>query len=236
MGYKRYLPLGKVEILAENLDRWGADEILLHCIDRSSLNLGPDFVLLERLGRIGLGTPLIYGGGIRSVDEGIQAIKLGADRICVDALLRDAPEVVAELSRRLGAQALIAALPLSIEDGVLQWLDYRHRTTRPADKLAFKFLHEKTVSEALVIDWKNEGYACRFDQQILEQFPLSNVPIIVFGGLSDASQLRQVLESPQVVAAAVGNFLNYREHAILQLKKQLAGLPVRMPIFFAEQG
>ena len=28
-GYARHLPLGRPEILAENLDRWGADEILV---------------------------------------------------------------------------------------------------------------------------------------------------------------------------------------------------------------
>ena len=35
-GYERYLPLGRPEVIAENLDRWGADEILLQCIDRST--------------------------------------------------------------------------------------------------------------------------------------------------------------------------------------------------------
>ncbi len=34
--YNRYLPLGRPEAIVENLDRWGADEILIHCIDRSS--------------------------------------------------------------------------------------------------------------------------------------------------------------------------------------------------------
>jgi len=33
-GYNRYLPLGDPGILAENLDRWRADEILVSCIDR----------------------------------------------------------------------------------------------------------------------------------------------------------------------------------------------------------
>lgn len=228
-GYKRYLPLGTPEILAENLDRWGADEILLQCIDRSTKKLGPEFALLERVGKMGLGTPLIYGGGIRTVDEGIQAVKLGADRICVDALLRDAPEVVGELSRRLGAQALIASLPLSIEKGVPHLLDYRLRESKPLNDLFLRLLQENVVSETLIIDWKNEGKSFGFDIQLLEKFPLPNVPIIAFGGLSEATQLRHVLGFSQVVAVAVGNFLNYREHAILHLKEQLAGLPLRMP-------
>ena len=39
-GFRSYLPLGRPEVLAENLDRWGADEIILQCIDRG--DLGPD--------------------------------------------------------------------------------------------------------------------------------------------------------------------------------------------------
>ena len=45
IGYKRWLPLGKPECLAENLDRWGADGIVVLCIDRE--NQGPDLELSE---------------------------------------------------------------------------------------------------------------------------------------------------------------------------------------------
>jgi cyclase len=230
LGYRKYLPLGKPEVLAENLDRWGVDEIFLQCIDRSAQQLGPDFSLLEKVGRKGLGTSLIYSGGVQTADQGVASIKLGADRVCIDALLHNAPEIVVELSRRLGAQALIAALPLAHEQGGLHWTDYRSGEAKPLDDRVLKLLQDKVVSEALVIDWKNEGHPQGFDFRLLEQFPQSGVPLIAFGGLSEAAQLQQALEFPQVVAVAVGNFLNYREHAVLCFKEQLAGLPLRMPI------
>ena len=81
MGYKRYLPLGKPECLVENLDRWGADEILVQVIDRSVNGQHPDFDLLERVARLGLETPLIYCGGIRTDEDGVRAIQAGADRL-----------------------------------------------------------------------------------------------------------------------------------------------------------
>ena len=112
-GYHRFLPLGKPECMVENLDRWGADEILVQVIDRSEASLGPDFDLLGRLGSLGLGTPLIYAGGIRSVSDGVQLVQLGADRLVIDSLLHEDLSTVRELSEQLGAQALIASLPLS---------------------------------------------------------------------------------------------------------------------------
>jgi len=228
-GYRRYLPLGRPEVLAENLDRWGADEILLQSIDRSVRQLGPDFAMIDRVARKGLGTPIILAGGIRTADEGVQAIKSGADRICVDALLHDAPAVVGELSHRLGAQALIAALPLSIEAGQLRRYDYRTCSLVGLDDAAMALLQEKVVSEALIIDWRNEGREGGFNFELLTQFPLPDVPLIAFGGLGEAACLRRAFDMPQVVAAAIGNALSYREHAIGTFKQQLGGLPLRMP-------
>ena len=43
------MPLGKPEILAKNLDIWGADEILINDIDRSIKFKKPNFSLLEKI-------------------------------------------------------------------------------------------------------------------------------------------------------------------------------------------
>ena len=226
-GYRRHLPLGRPECLAENLDRWGADEILVLCIDRSSNKLGPDLPLLRRLGRLGLSTPLTYSGGIHSAAEAVAVIQAGAERICIDAALHDTPQPVREMSGHLGAQALVAALPLSCAGSHLEWLDYRHRTAAPLDKTSLSLLAEGVVSEALLIDWRHEGHLQAFDMDMVRRFPLDGVPLIAFGGLSDPAQLRQVLGMPRIAAVAMGNSLNYSEHAVQILKRQLTDLPLR---------
>lgn len=226
IGYRRWLPLGKPEVLVENLDRWGADEIILQCIDRAA-GAGPDLSLLERVSRRGLSTPLIYAGGIHDTLHAVDAVKSGADRICVDALLHDAPQTIEKLSRALGAQALIASLPLSCGAQGMMWLDHRSGRERPLDGDVLTLLRSGSVSEALVIDWQHEGTRSGFDFRLLERFPVATMPLIAFGGLSEPCQIREVLQSERVVAAAVGNFLNYREHAIHHYKAHLGGLPVR---------
>lgn len=226
-GYRRYLPLGKPEVLVENLDRWGADEILLQCIDRSRTDAGPDLALLERVSRKGLATPLIYAGGIRGPEDAVTAVKSGADRVCVDAMLHDAPHKLAELSEPLGAQAIIASLPMALASDAVVWTDYRTGRQGPLSEALVHAFETGVVSEALVIDWVHEGSPGAFDGRLLAGFPARNIPLIAFGGLSEPSQLRAVLELPRTGAVAIGNFLNYREHAITYYKSHLAGLPVR---------
>ena len=231
-GYGRYLPLGKPEVLVENLDRWGADEILLQCIDRTTGGLGPDMALLDRIGRRGLSTPLIYGGGIRHAQDAVDCVNAAADRVTVDALIHDNLDEVSRAGAKLGNQAIIGALPLSIEGGELRWLQYPTRKVMPLGTPVIAALTSGMLSEALVIDWRHEGHAGAFDDKLLDAMP-GDFPMIAFGGIADAVQAGDLLARPRVVAVASGNFLSYREHAIQSLKAGLAGHPVR-PAHFGQ--
>lgn len=226
-GYRRYLPLGRPEVLVENLDRWGADEIVLQCIDRSRHAQGPDLSLLDRVSRLGLSTPLIYAGGIRDAHDAVQVVKHGADRVGVDALLHDAPQRLAELAAPLGAQAIIACLPMHMADGRAVWYDYRTGHAGALSPSVVEALETGVLSEALVVDWRHEGQARGFDSRLVDAFDAHHVPLIAFGGLSDPEQMRPLLQSPRISAVAVGNFLSYREHAIDHYKSRLTGLPLR---------
>ena len=233
-GYGRYLPLGKPECLVENLDRWGADEILVQVIDRSAAGRGPDFDLLERLARLGLGTPLIYGGGIRTVEEGVQVIQCGADRLTVDALLHDDLSVVMRLSDRLGAQALIASMPMVVGVEGPEWLAYRDKTNVPMTEALAETIEQGVVSEVLLTDWQHEGMPLGFDDALVDLFPYKKPPLIVFGGISSAQQMQNLLARSNVVGVAVGNFLSYREHAVQQFKQAAATAALRSATYATE--
>jgi cyclase len=233
-GYRRSLPLGHPQNLAENLDRWGADEILVLCIDRSRRGLGPDLELLRRLGSLGLSTPLSFGGGIRTAADAVTVIQSGAERVCLAALLRTNSGVVGEISTRVGAQAVIGVLPLAFADGALQWLDYLSGQSAPLSVADLALFASRTVSEALLIDWRNEGRAGGFDERLVRHFPLAQVPLIAFGGVSEPAQLDSLLGIDQVVAVGVGNFLSYREHAVQKLRQRSTATSMRSPIFGTE--
>lgn len=226
-GYRRWLPLGRPEVLVENLDRWGADEILLQVTDRSRRGQGPDFALLERIAKLGLSTPLVYAGGIRGADDARAVIHAAADRVCVDALLHTDLDAALAIRQQIGAQGVVAALPLAMGANGVEWLDARTGQSRPVDPALVAGLAAGAISEALVIDWRNEGRPGGFDPALLDGHIPDNVPLIAFGGLSDEAVLRRVLGHQQVAAVAVGNFLAYREHAVQAFKRGLAGLPVR---------
>ncbi|APC05340.1 hypothetical protein AOC10_01750 [Polynucleobacter asymbioticus] len=227
--------MGKPEILIENLDRWGADEILIQCIDRSLEQAGPDLALLKRIGALGLSTPLIYAGGIRNAEDAVKVVSLGADRISVDSMLWDSPWHLEKISRELGTQALIVNMPVRVGGNYFYWRNYRAQQEVYLDEEILAKLPFEWASEVMLTDWVHDGVANSFDPRLLEFFPLTKKPLIAFGGLSEYSQLQDVLAKSNVVAAGIGNFLAYKEHAIQQLKRQMIGTPIR-PAQYAQEG
>jgi imidazole glycerol-phosphate synthase subunit HisF len=228
-GYHRYLPLGKPECLVENLDRWGADEILVQVIDRSIDDHGPDYELLKKLSQLALGTPLIYGGGIRSIEDGVKVIQSGADRIIVDAILHGELSEVKGLYNKLGSQAVIASIPVVMGVNGPEWFNYKSKAIVPFSDSTKKLLEKGLVSEVMLTDVLHEGYPIGFDSALIDSFPYKNIQLIAFGGISNAEQIRELLENPNVAAISVGNFLNYREHAIQQFKEALSSSSLRPP-------
>ena len=78
------------------------------------------------------------------------------------------------------------------------------------------------VSEVLTIDVAGEGSKLGFTTVLLDEIKShTKLPILAFGGLANSELIRPPLNEPQVAGIVVGNALNYREHAIGQLKSKL---------------
>jgi len=226
-GYRRWLPLGKPELLVENLDRLGADGIVVLAIDRG--DLGPDLQLIERLGALGLSTPLTYGGGLTTEEHARTAVRAGAERLVLDAVLSQNPKSVGAMASAVGVQALVAALPLLHgADGEVQHLLHRTGSQCPLATSIRELIGREQVSEVLVIDAEGEGQGQGFNLALLQAVEEhTGLPLLAFGGLARAEQIRPLLSRPQLAGAVVGNALNYREHAIGYLKAALTDQPLR---------
>ena len=104
----------------------------------------------------------------------------------------------------------------------------------PVESADLSLCAEQVISEVLVVDWRHEGEPAGFNKDLVRLFPQKDIPLIAFGGLSEASQLAELFADERVVACGVGNFLSYREHAVQLLKRAMPELPIRPPEFMVE--
>ena len=221
-GYKKYLPLGRPECIIQNLDRWGADEILIQVIDRSIHSIGPDFELLKNIAELGISTPLVYGGGIRNCSDAVEVIKHGADRILVENILKNDLSELRDISSSLGTQAVIASLPVHFENQKIMLFDYINRKSEIISNSFLDILFDKTIiSEILLIDKNGEGYSGSFDLRLIDEFPASKISLIAFGGIQGNKLINDILNYKNISAIGVGNFLNYKEHSIQTIKSSM---------------
>ena len=95
--------------LAARYNAEGADELVVLDI-AASRDRRPTF--LETIRRVAaeLAIPLTAGGGIRSLDDARSVIRAGADKVTVNTAAVARPELISELSREFGAQAVVLAI------------------------------------------------------------------------------------------------------------------------------
>ena len=231
-SYSSYLPLGNPLCIIQNLDRWGVDEILIQVIDRSINQLGPDFDLLNKLGQLKISTPVIYSGGIRNLNDAVNVIKKGSDRIVLDHLLRNSNDELIRISKVLGSQALIASLPIVKDGNKLLAYNYESKIRQELEKDFLELISNKDIiSEVLLINKETEGFPDSFDTDLISFFPKIKVSIIAFGGISEVKQVQNLLSEKQVSAVGIGNFLNYKEHSVQFFKESIKSDYLRSPIY-----
>jgi len=231
IGYKNYLPLGKPEIIAKNLDRWRADEILLNIIDRSKFNLEPNYEVLENIKTMNIRTPLIYGGGISSVFSAKKVIALGADRIILESVVEKDFIEFKRITDAIGSQSIIVSMPVSINNkNELIYYDYKKREEKKISKNLINAIDNNLFSELILIDYKNQGLMKGFNQKILKIFPYK-IPLILYGGIYGEKNIKNILKDKRVNAVSMGNTLNYSEHSIQKTKSQLTKTYFRKPYY-----
>ena len=221
IGYKKYLPVGRPNIIAENLDRWGVDEILIICIDRTINKTGPDIETLDSLSYKSLSTPICYGGGISTLRDAVSVINNGVERLLLDSIIeKNSTDEIFKISEKLGSQSLIASLPIKINSGKIDFINYKNIYKNKDEKMILNLLKSSVFSEALIIDFENEGIPQSFNKELIEKIDIS-IPTIAFGGISDDYQVKDILKNKNVSAVAIGNFLNYKEHAVQKIRDNI---------------
>jgi cyclase len=223
-SFKKYLPLGKPEHFVENLDRWNIDEIIVLDIDSSKLNTGPNFELIQRIAKLKIRTPLIYGGGIRNSEDAKKVIKSGADRLIIGSSFLQDFNLPLKISNVTGAQAVILSLPLIKFQKKFFIFNYILKKNIKINSEIMNYINSEYISELFLSDVLNDGKFNGFKPDIIKDLKrlTKNFPLLVFGGISDATQINKIAKFSNVSSICIGNFLNYHE---LNYQKYLKDLP-----------
>ena len=95
-------PINAVKIFNEK----EVDELIVLDIDASAANRPPDFRMIENLAKE-CRMPFCYGGGVKTVDQAIEIVKLGAEKVAFSSAILENPLLIKEVGERIGNQSVV---------------------------------------------------------------------------------------------------------------------------------
>jgi cyclase len=218
--------------LAARYNAGGADELVVLDI-AASRDRRPTF--LETIRRVAaeLAIPLTAGGGIRSLDDARSVIRAGADKVTVNTAAVARPELISELSREFGAQAVVLAIDAKRVGDHWDVMVRGGRDSANRDALAWAQQGVKLgAGEILLTSVDRDGTQLGFDTPLTAAISRAvSVPVIASGGAKLPEHFAQIFSEGAADAALAASIFHDGVQSIRELKQFLSArnIEVRLP-------
>jgi cyclase len=216
--------------MASAYEAQGADEIVFLDISASAEGRKTLMHVVERTAER-LFVPLTVGGGIRSKEDMRTALNAGADKVSVNTIAVQRPQVISECAEDFGRQCVVVAIDAKREGP--SWKVYTHGGRRRTELDAIEWAamaQDLGAGEILLTsmdaDGTKDGYDLPLTQRVADEV---DIPVIASGGCGNAQHIYDVLSSTGAEAALAASIFHYGELTVKQVKDYLRerGVPVR---------
>ncbi len=218
--------------LAARYNAEGADELVVLDI-AASRDRRPTFLQTIRRVAAELAIPLTAGGGIRTLDDARSVIRAGADKVTVNTAAVARPELISELSREFGAQAVVLAIDARRLDDHWDVMVRGGRESADRDAIAWAQQGvELGAGEILLTSVDRDGTQLGFDTPLTAAISRAvTVPVIASGGAKLPEHFAQIFSEGAADAALAASIFHDNVQSIRELKQYLSArnIEVRLP-------
>lgn len=193
--------------LVRNYQEQGADEIVLLDVSATPQGRGHQLETVKKVREI-LSIPLTVGGGIRRWEDAAALLDAGADKVAMNTAAVLRPELLTEVSSRLGRQCTVLAIDAARTNAGSWEVVILSGKERPGmDALAWaKEAEQRGAGELLLTSWDRDGTRSGYDLEQLRSFSQTvQLPIIASGGANSPLHLLEALRAgaDAVLAASI---------------------------------
>lgn len=207
-GKRTYLgdPVNAVKIF----NRKRIDELSILDIGATKNQKEPDYEILKDIASEAF-MPLSYGGGITSLDQVQELLKIGYEKVVLNTAFVRKPELVTKSAELFGSQSIVASIDAKkinseykcyISDGVEETKWNPVDLAREAERLG--------AGEIIINSIDNDGMMNGYDINLVKSVAdVVSIPVIAIGGAGGIKDLKMVLQEGHAHAAAGGSMFVY---------------------------
>ena len=208
-------PINAVRIFNEK----EVDELVLLDIEASRQQRGPNFERIRDIVDEAF-MPIAYGGGVTTVEQGQQLVRLGIEKVVVNKAALGGYQLLRGLADELGSQAVVAAVDVKRD-----WLGRHKVYDTTAGKTVELDLVQHVQSavahgagEIFVNDVSRDGVGGGYDIELLRTVAGAvSVPVIVCGGAGTLVHLREAIGAGASAVAAGSMFVYLGKHRAVMI-------------------
>lgn len=176
--------------------------------------------------------PMTVGGGIRSVEDAVEILRCGADKIAVNTAAVASPDLIKDISSQLGRQAMVISIEAKkIADNKWEVYTDNGRESTGLDVVEWsKKAVDLGAGEILLTSVDNEGTRKGYDIALIKAVTdVVSVPVIASGGMGKPDDLLDAVYEADAEAVAMADILHYKRATIGEIRgvAAAAGLGVR---------
>lgn len=216
--------------MAEAYERQGADEIVFLDISASAEGRKTLLDIVEETAKR-LFVPLTVGGGIREKDDMRSALNAGADKVSINTVAVQNPEIISECAKDFGSQCVVVAIDAKRQGG--EWTVYTHGGRKDAKMDMVRWARKvedlgagEILLTSMDADGTKDGYDIAMTRAVAEAV---NIPVIASGGCGSPKHILDVLTGTKAEAALAASIFHYGQWTVRDVKTYLRenGVEVR---------
>lgn len=176
--------------------------------------------------------PLTVGGGINSLQQVQNLLRVGADKVCINSALYTNPEIICEIAKSCGTQCITASIDVRSKSRS-SWECYSHAGQNPTGREVRAWAREiedRGAGEILITSIEQDGTMLGYDLALVEAVVNSvNIPVIASGGAGNYQHMIDAVKIAGASAVAAASIFHFTEQtpAGARFAMKEAGIPVR---------